>query len=43
MELGMYRIERLELRQNNTAARVDALEADVSIIREKLENSPNPK
>ncbi|WCK54209.1 hypothetical protein PP175_23455 [Aneurinibacillus sp. Ricciae_BoGa-3] len=38
LERGTYRIERLELRQNKTAVRVDTLEADVSLIREKLQN-----
>lgn len=38
MEKSMYRLERMELRQNRTVGRVDELEADVALIRQKLQN-----
>lgn len=38
MEKSMYRLERMELRQNRTAARVDELEADIAMLQNKLQN-----
>ncbi|WP_286886761.1 hypothetical protein [Aneurinibacillus sp. UBA3580] len=38
IERGMYRLEKIELRQNRTTAKVDELEADVTLLRDKLQN-----
>lgn len=36
LEQSMYRMERMEKRQNKTSERLDIVEADVSILQEKL-------
>ncbi|MED0678763.1 hypothetical protein [Aneurinibacillus thermoaerophilus] len=38
VERGMYRLERMELRQNRMAMKVDELEADIALLRDKLQN-----
>ena len=36
IEQGMYRLERLEKRQNKTAVRLEEIEADIALIQEQL-------
>lgn len=36
LEQNLYRIERMEKRQDKTSARLEILEADVSIVQAKL-------